>query len=406
MTALVNLIVAGILITLINVSKSERTYLYQDCGILGTHFCIGTKDNVTSFVGEGCMRDKDCQVVLRMYRVPSSRRIYWTACGVTDPGVLNRRHWIQFMASNTMVAIVPDTKGHLTFPKEHVYVACIPLNITSVRIWHAEELPQINAYETLKGPQRTASYERRSAWINAIEGETDKIVDCHRVETGYFSTYTDTYSKRITFSVDYNSPIQISLIDWFYQVDSYGNKVRGEEYHVQNVIQNMRPIKVWEEVVGNPDPIPTRSSSSTTTTSTTTPRRPVVGPVSPTSTTPEDATETEEGTRQPQNKSATKNGWVVPVVILVLFLVLFCALVGCFFCVRQRNKRDRRAKEAARRLRLINAIEKVNKNEDKNDGKKDFETISATSKGSPPTKGKGPNPFSVVSKYWNYTNVN
>ena len=322
------------------------------------------------------MAAKDCQVVLRGHRRISARRINWTVCGATNSAD-HKRHWIRFMVSNHPVAVIKDSHGYLIFPREHIFVDCMPLNVTRITIVH-EEPSILQPYEQLSQSQRTASYTIRGAWT---EEETDEIVDCHSVETGYIATYTDQYSGKVTFRVDYNQPIQVSLIDWYYQTDVYGNKAKDEDYHVQNVIQNQDLVKIWEEAVGNPPPM-------VTTTMVTVPGGPLtevimterptmkpvvtVGTMKPGQTTeaagePSDDDDTTMAKpRKPQEKEGSKNNkaWVIPVVILILFVAIILAVTGCVFWQRSKSERDRRAKEAARRLQLINAIERVNKADD------------------------------------------
>ena len=201
------------------------------------------------------MRAKDCQVVLRLYRVVPSNRIYWQACGVN---FAERKHWIQFLVTNEMVTLVHRDKfpswGMLEFPNEQVYTMFYPQTAccesTKVRIWHPDEyVPNKYNLETLVPYQRTSSYEPHSSSFDAIEGETGEAVDCHMVQTGYVSTYKDRSTNKVTFRVDYRLPIQISLIDWFFRVDKYGNLAQYESYHLQNVIENLRPINVWERLL-------------------------------------------------------------------------------------------------------------------------------------------------------------
>lgn len=395
-----------------------KTWMYRDCQNLGIYFCIGTRDNITSYTGEGCMVRKDCQVVLRGHRRISARRINWTVCGATSRDD-QKRHWIRFMASNHAVAVIKDVHGYLIFPKEHLFVDCIPLNVTRVTIVH-EDSSTAPSYEQLSQSERTASYTIRGSWVG-IEEETDQIVDCHSVETGYIATYTDKYRDKVTFRVDYNQPIQVSLIDWYYKTDVYGNKAKDEDYHVQNVIQNQDLVKIWEKAVRNPQLMVT--TMMVTTTMVTVPggslteviktERPAMKPVVTVETmkagqtTNDDDDRTMTKPRKGQEKEGSKNNkfWII-LIILILSVAIILAVIRFVFWQQSKSKRDQRAEEAARRLRLIHAIDRVNEADDEKGGasngskKGDIDTISTTSTNKPtstPPKKKSPNPYSVAS---------
>lgn len=365
-------------------------YLYKDCEVLGSYFCLGARDNVPAYVGQGCMLQRNCQMVLRANRIPDSQKIFWKICGVVNKQS-NRRHWFKWAVTNDPINIV--NSGHrpedINFPKETLYVQAKPFDKTSVWIQHQESnVPKSDEFEALTELQRRSNYKILPSSVDS-EDETGASVDCHNFETGYSSTYADKHSNNaVTFTVKYLEQIQISILDFYYRVDEYANLLPKETYDQLNLVLELPLHKIWEDKVGDP--------SKVTTEATTVPKL-----SSPITDQPTGMNGRPIGGEQDAKLSKRKKrrDWVIGVAVAAVILVATIAICTvCIYCIKKKRSK---AKEDTKKAKIIDKIDKENNRDltKKGDGN-DFATISKTSE--PPAKGKGskgqtPSPYSVVT---------
>lgn len=303
-------LISIIFINQYTLSLAQSQELYNKCGQENV-VCVGARNNLSSFNSGGCIKEKNCQVVLIIEQISSNARITqevrfeWELAIEYDESAANVHHF------NSLFLAVYDKKVSLTPNRDSSYMQ------SNIPFWHF--MTKESKSENLVTPK-------------IYKCEPAKELDCERtvlndaqihnyVTFGLLGDrkFSDTQLNYIGSSGKSRQVLRVEYDDDVYKYDLINDKLTIALFHW--FTDESRPYET--NFGGNFEPMHLFKNGA-------------IG----------DGDTTEEQGRDSQDNGGKKMTWlwIVVGVVGILVLVLIVGIICCCFCFCKKTKRKTRSK--------------------------------------------------------------